>query len=581
MVGLCLSVQASAQTLAFPEAEGYGRYATGGRGGNVYYVTTLDDCSDTDLVPGTLRWALRDGDDTPRTILFKVCGTIYLTSKLKFAHPNVTIAGQTAPGGGICIAGACIYVCKPNVIIRHIRFRAGDIPNSSYPSLDVENAKNVIIDHCSMTWSMEECLTMYDNDSTTVQWCIIGEGLYYSKHIKGQRSYATQWGGEHSTMHHTLITHCYNRTPRFNGVRDDAHLNVGNHDHDAMVDSEFANNVIFNWGKANSLYGGENDTTVNHDSLGNAVGYCRVYMENNYFRAGPMTKAQIGAKAHYFVQGSMDNDYGQWYLNGNMYERSNTYNNSRNNYWKDATLALINEDNMYGYVEGKAERAFNLDGLTPSQAAFDQYVLTEKQDSSDLVIEPAEDAYVAVCQQAGASLPRYDEEDTRLLAEAAGLQAPQFRGDNAPGLGIIDSQDDITFVNGMDRFMVAGEVKTGYPLLDAAETDSLAEDTDLDGMPDLYETANGLDPNDASDGAALAANGYTNLENWLNGVASGTIDKTAYETLPYVSQMPQNTDPTAVEGVVVDSKPAILNINGTLYILKNGGKYTLSGQKIE
>ena len=280
-----------ANTPAFPTAEGYGKYATGGRGGNVYYVTRLDDCSDDNLVEGTLRWALRSGDDTPRTVLFQVCGTIYLNTKLKLAHPNITIAGQTAPGGGICIAGANIYICKPNIIIRHIRFRAGDIPNTNYPCLDVENTRNVILDHCSFTWSMEECLTLYDCDSTTVQWSIIGEGLYNSKHHKGQRSYATQWGGEHATMHHCLITNCVSRTPRFNGVRDEADLAHGKRNHDAQVDNEFVNNVIFNWGKRNSLYGGENDTTKNHDADGNPAGYNHVYMVNNYFRCGPTTMA--------------------------------------------------------------------------------------------------------------------------------------------------------------------------------------------------------------------------------------------------------------------------------------------------
>lgn len=243
---------------AFPGAEGFGKYATGGRGGKVYYVTRNDDCSDNNLVEGTLRWALRSGDDSPRTILFKTCGTIYLTSKLAFAHPNVTIDGSTAPGGGVCIAGYKFAVSKPNVIIRYMRFRAGDVPDKSNPAVDVENTKNVIIDHCSITWSMEECLTMYDCDSTTVQWSIIGEGLYASKNAKGVRAYATQWGGEHSSMHHCLITNSNSRSPRFNGVRN-ASKNPG--DHDQFVDSEFFNNVVFNWGKPNSLYGGECNTT--------------------------------------------------------------------------------------------------------------------------------------------------------------------------------------------------------------------------------------------------------------------------------------------------------------------------------
>ena len=160
-----------AQQLAFPEAEGYGKNASGGRGGNVYYVTRNDDCTDDNLVEGTLRWALRTGDDTPRTILFKTCGTIYLTSQLKFAHPNVTIAGQTAPGGGICIAGYKVYVCKPNVILRHLRFRAGDYASKSMPSLDVENTNNVIIDHCSFTcrWrNVSLCMTVIQLQSSIV-----------------------------------------------------------------------------------------------------------------------------------------------------------------------------------------------------------------------------------------------------------------------------------------------------------------------------------------------------------------------------------------------------------------------------
>lgn len=542
----CMHVQAQA-TLAFPEAEGFGKYATGGRGGNVYYVTSLADCTDANLVPGTLRWALRDGDDTPRTILFKVCGTIYLTSKLKLQHPNITIAGQTAPGGGICIAGANIYVCKPNVIIRHIRFRAGDVPNTNYPCLDVENTKNVIIDHCSMTWSMEECLTMYDCDSTTVQWTIIGEGLYNSKHHKGARSYATQWGGEHSTMHHCLITNCHSRTPRFNGVRDEADLQNGHHNHDAMVDSEFANNVIFNWGKQNSLYGGECDTTKNRVD-GVAMGYNHVYMENNYFRPGPTTKTALTEAKYRFVKGDSKSGFGSWLLRGNLFEAN----------------VPQNEDNYAGWL---------------SEAP----IITEKTDSSYVVEETAQEAYASVCQNAGAQLPRIDEEDGRLLAEAAGTIAPQFHGPTqSKWLGIIDSQDDITFAQ-QDYFLVGDSVVGGYPFLDALSGDSLVLDTDGDGLPDSYEVANSLNPNDAADGAVVTASGYSNLEVYLNGVASGTIDKTLYETLPYVSQEPEAPTPDAVEHAAVSNadEATLMKHNGVLIIRKNNQIYTLSGQKVD
>ena len=256
---LATSTAIFAQQPAFPGAEGWGRYATGGRaiderGSTVKYVTRLDDCSDDNLVEGTLRWALRSGDDTPRTILFAVSGTIKLTSRLKFAYPNVTMTGQSAPGGGVCISGANIYVCKDNVIIRHLRFRAGDEAGSNYSAIDIENTKHVIIDHCSFSWSMEENVTMYDNDSTTMQWCILSEPLYYSRHKKGVRGYGSQWGGEHSSFHHNLLAHCASRSPRLNGARD-GNTNYGSHDQ--YVDTEIANNVIFNWGKKEAVYGGE------------------------------------------------------------------------------------------------------------------------------------------------------------------------------------------------------------------------------------------------------------------------------------------------------------------------------------
>lgn len=526
------------QVVAFPEAEGFGRYASGGRGGKVYYVTSLADCSDADLVPGTLRWALRDGDDTPRTILFQVCGTIYLTSKLKFAHPNVTIAGQTAPGGGICIAGANIYVCKPNVIIRHIRFRAGDIPMSNFPALDVENTQKVILDHCSFSWSMEECVTMYDTDSTTMQYCIIGEGLYNSKHHKGARSYATQWGGEHSTMHHCLITNSYSRCPRFNGVRDEADLKNGKHNHDAQVVSEFANNVVFNWAKNNSLYGGECDTTKNRDAEDHLLGYNEVYMENNWFQVGPATTAKLSPSSKYrFVVPSSANGYGSWLIRGNRFSVDHALNSN------------------------------NIPSDWPAQAP----VLTTKRDSSYAVVQSAQEAYQSVCQLAGAQLPRLDEVDTRLLQEASGQVQPLYHGATLPNcLGIIDSQNDIT-LSRQDYFYVGDSIAGGYPFLDAVAGDSLVLDTDLDGLPDAYETARGLDPTNPADGAQLTPDGYSHLEVYLNGVASGEIDKTQYETLPYVSQQPlPPTDLRSVRWSAPSQAPHKVLYQGRLYILVNG-----------
>lgn len=535
-LGFCMlaAATASAQTPAFPEAEGFGMYATGGRGGKVYYVTRNDDCTDNNLVEGTLRWALRSGDDTPRTILFKTCGTIYLTSQLKFSHPNVTIAGQTAPGGGICIAGYKIYVCKPNVILRHLRFRAGDLAAKSMPSLDVENTSNVIIDHCSLTWSMEECLTMYDCDSTTVQYCIIGESLYNSRNAKGARAYATQWGGEHSTMHHCLITNSNSRSPRFNGVRDNS-KNPG--DHDQFVDSEFFNNVVFNWGKSNSLYGGECDPTINE---GNS--YNRVYMKGNYFRPGPTTKACV-TKNRYIVEASNKNKgMGQWLLEGNKFELSSAFAPSTNT-WTDAVLKKIAADNYYGISSSDAGRTVNVTNGTAANFLSNN-VLKEQDVKSGLAVETADEAYAKVVAQAGASMPRYDEVDRRLLDEAAGTLEPQYcgRDDNgnpSRGLGIIDSQKDVQLAE-HDTFQGIYEAADGtktevtvtdWPFLGLRDGEKFVEDTDADGLPDAYEKEVGLDATNPADGAVIGADGYSNLERYLNGVANGTIDKSKYETV--------------------------------------------------
>lgn len=514
--------------VSFPGAEGYGRFTTGGRaidgrGANVYYVTRLDDCADNNLVEGTLRWALKTGDDTPRTILFKVSGTIYLTSRLSGVHPNVTIAGQTAPGGGICLAGYQMKLSS-NSIVRHIRFRAGDLPNSSMSQIDVENVSNIILDHCTFAWSMEENLTMYDTKYTTVQWCIFSEPLYDSRNSKGNRAYGAQWGGEHSTLHHCLFASCNSRSPRFNGVRSSVN--------DRQVDSEFLNNVIFNWGNHNSLYGGE-------CSAGGATDYNRVYMINNYYKPGPATKKGTTG-SRYFVRpsGGSIGEAGEWYLSGNKFETGSKWAGTAD-FWKDDVLEKVNADNYWGYLSSEKGRAIEFWSMTPSQALYDQKLLKSLPAGYVLTMtcETADQAYDKVVSQAGASLPRYDEVDARILAEAAGLQDPQFGGAFGSKMGIIDSPDDIT-LNQHDDFAAlyeGDEAKdnkeidvTCYPRLQGDSYDEQVIDTDGDGLPDDYETANGLNPNDGSDGQRLTASGYSNLEIFLNGVADRTIDMTEY-----------------------------------------------------
>lgn len=517
--------------VSFPGAEGYGRFTTGGRavdgrGSKVYYVTRLDDCADDNLVEGTFRWAVKSGDDTPRTVLFKVSGTIYLTSRLSGLKPNLTIAGQTAPGGGICIGGHQMKL-PSNSIVRHIRFRAGDLPNKSMSELDVENVNNVILDHCTFAWSMEENLTMYDCDYTTVQWCIFEEPLYNSRNSKGARAYGAQWGGEHGTMHHCLFAHCVSRSPRFNGVRSSVN--------DRHVDAEFINNVIFNWGTHNSVYGGECSTGVEGD-------YNRTYMINNYYKPGPLTKDGTSYARHFVTAtGENINQLGEWYLSGNKFETGSKW--ARNdNRWKDEVLEKVNADNYYGFLDtsNKRERAIAMWSAGYTQDIYDQKLLKSLPAGYELTIknyDTADEAYDKVVKQAGASLPRYDENDTRVLMEAAGEIDPQFGGERGAKLGVIDSPTDITL---QDHDVLAAlymgddpkddkEIDvTFFPRLQGDSFDAQVLDTDGDGLPDAYETEVGLNPNDPKDGQALAESGYSNLELFLNGVADGTIDATQY-----------------------------------------------------
>lgn len=511
-----------ADLISFPGAEGYGRFTTGGRavdgrGSKVYYVTRLDDTGEE----GTFRWAVTTGDDTPRTVLFKVSGTIYLTKNVDIKS-NTTIAGQTAPGGGICLCGYRVKLGS-NIIVRHIRFRAGDLPKSSMSPLGVENVKNIVLDHCSIGWSMEENLTLYDCDYTTTQWCIFAEGLYDSRNSKGNRAYGAQWGGEHGTMHHSLFANNNSRSPRFNGVRPNTH--------DRHADNEFVNNVIYNWGSVNAIYGGECST-------GTASDYNRVYMINNYYKPGPATKDAAGSRRYWVsASGGNINEVGQWYLKGNKFELSSQWAPS-SSIWSDAELKKVNEDNYYGFVANNSSRAMNFWSVSPSQALADKALLTTlPYELSGMTYETADEAYQKVVRQAGASLPRYDEVDARVLAEAAGTQSPRFGGARGSKLGIIDSPSDITLQE-HDVFAAlyegdnASDNKeidvTCYPRLQGDSYDAQVVDTDGDGLPNAYETEAGLNPNDASDGQKLTTSGYSNLEIFLNGVADGLIDAKKY-----------------------------------------------------
>ncbi|HET7732795.1 MAG TPA: pectate lyase [Paludibacter sp.] len=383
---------AYAQTPAFPGAEGGGMYTTGGRGGKVLYVTSLAD----DGSKGTLRWAVYQKG--PRTVLFNVSGIISLTKPLSIKNDSLTIAGQSAPGDGICIKDYDVFVGANNVIIRFMRFRLGDLVKEHEPdAYGGRDHKNVIIDHCSSSWSVDECASFYSNENFTMQWCIISEALNNSEHPKGAHGYGGIWGGKNATFHHNLIADNNSRNPRFNGFKR-AGLKYNNSQDEERVD--FRNNVIYNWGD-HSSYGGESGTF-------NIVA--------NYFKAGQGTNPKIKDR---ITQVDMDADpaqcppgYGKYFIDGNFV----------------FGFPEVTKDNWKGVSIDK--------GIDPLACkALKPYECTAVKTQS------AEVAYEKVLTFAGASYRR-DAIDTRVTSEVkTGVNT--YKGKLTGRAGLIDSQSDV------------------------------------------------------------------------------------------------------------------------------------------
>lgn len=469
IVTLVMSLSCFAQeseVIAFPGAEGWGRYATGGRGGRVVFVTNTHDYTSSETpIEGSFRAAMHSEGNDPIIVVFRTSGRIDLKDVLKVTRGNITIAGQTAPGDGICLSGRRIYFSGENYIIRYMRFRSGDGSASNESSLNIENARNVIVDHCSMSWSVEENVTMYDNKYTTMQWCIISEPLYSSCHGKGNRGYGAQWGGEHSTYHHNLIAHCVSRSPRLNGVRDDSE------GHDYQVTQEVVNNVIYNWGKKEAVYGGEL-----YSQLEGA--YCHNILRNNYYKAGPATwKQQYRWFARLSYKESDSHagagNYGLWYIDGNYMELQPHRPNPTNDKFK-GDYTPINEDNWYKSNTSSSDKGVDLQGSLYEGDSIYQRLYALPLDSSGVAITSAGEAYEAVLAHAGCRLPHLDAIDTRILDEAAGRIAPVYGGTYGSETGIIDSPEDVG----------------GYPLYN---TTTAPIDNDNDGMADEWESLKGVD----------------------------------------------------------------------------------------
>jgi hypothetical protein len=442
-----------AQILAFPGAEGFGRLASGGRGGDVYIVTNLNDAG-----AGSLREGIANRTaGVPRTIVFAISGTIYLNSTLRINDGDLTIAGQSAPGDGICLAH---YPIDPsgssNVIIRFLRSRLGDTSGKENDAFSCRSANTVIVDHCSFSWSVDETATSYDNTNFTMQWCVISESLRDSLHSKGPHGYGAIWGGLGATYHHNLIAHHDSRNPRFNGAR--THGTAGE-----LVDMR--NNVIYNW-CGNSTYGGE-PTDAGLPARHNMI--------NNYYKDGPATPS--GARRYRILDptpnpASTGAEYSLFHIAGNHTTAS----------------ATVSADNWDGGVQVIDP------ALLPGIRENNPFAMPAP------VTQPAVDAYPVVISHAGCTRPARDTHDTRIVAEVTNGSFT-YRGSKGDLPGIIDSQADVG----------------GWPVLNSTAPPA---DGDADGMPDAWETARDLNPADPADRNATNPAGYTNLELYLNELAA-------------------------------------------------------------
>jgi hypothetical protein len=451
---LLFPLKSFSQTPAFPGAEGGGMYTTGGRGGAVYYVNTLADNStgNSTTHEGSLRWCLAQSGK--RTILFKVSGIITLGSQLSISKGDVTIAGQTAPGDGICLRYYTTYVGSNNVIIRYMRFRLGDTAQQENDAIWGRNQSNIILDHCSMSWCVDECASFYSNKNFTMQWCLLAESLKNSIHDKGAHGYGGIWGGENATFHHNMLIHHDSRNPRFNGWKRSG-LSYSSTITEERLD--YRNNVIYNWG-SNSAYGGE------------AAGHYNVV--NNYYKCGPATSCknrivQIWADA----STAYGLPYGLFYLTGNY---------------------------VYGYPNVTSNNSTGIDNKT--SVAVSSLLVSTPFSFYPVTTHTAEKAFEKVLSHVGCSLTR-DTIDKRLALEAKN-GTTTYTGSIGGTKGIIDTQAD---VGGWPEYK-----STNAPV-----------DTDIDGMPDEWESSHGLNPASAADGITYTLDSqYTNLEVYLNSLVS-------------------------------------------------------------
>ena len=462
---------------AFITAEGFGKYATGGRGGEVVTVTSLAD----DNSEGTLRWAFNQHNGKPITIVFAVSGEIKLTSQLNVNRRDWTLAGQTAPGDGIVITHNKVnFGGSQNFIVRNVRFRIGQNDTSgnliAQNACGAENCSNFIFDHCTFGWSVEENINSFDSHFHTIQYCIVHEGLYNAGHSKGARGYGCQWGGSPATYHHNLLAHNKSRSCRFNGARGE----------DYVVFLEYINNVNYNWGNWNACYGAENTANINEFNGFNSAHECNFI--GNYYKPGPASASNsVFFSSSYARDGATSWGPSKWYLEGNVLEGKTSANNDN---W-----SAVNAE-TYSLTQIKSTEKFN-----PTMPYY-RYSLSGNVGQYDYPLyaytayESANDAYNTVLSKVG-TINR-DRVEQRIIDEVRDGQA-NYGGSYGTKKGIIDNE---TNAEGFYAYATDYNVPT---------------DTDKDGMPDEWEKANGLDAN-VADNNRVNIDGYTALEVYLGSL---------------------------------------------------------------
>ena len=544
---------------AFPGAEGHGRYITGGRGGEIRHVTNLNDSG-----AGSLREALQGND--AKTIVFDVSGYIDLKSQLDITS-NTTIAGQTAPYPGITLRYYTIYFGKcDNVIVRFLRFRRSQVKdvNDGADATWGRKHNQIMLDHCSFSWSIDEVASFYDNNNFTMQWCTVSESLTNPGHSKGAHGYGGIWGGKLASFHHNLIAHVTNRAPRFNGARyqwDGYKTNMyydqyqwGNYVQAENVD--LRNCVMYNYQSGSACYGGPGGGYIN--------------IVNNYYKAGPsnnsnktVTKVTVGASGNSTPE-ELTGMTSRYFINGNYVTAAGS-GKEANYDWKgvdyDGGTILVDGEryskdpnHMYGNNVTYAEK----DGVD-----YVKIKLDEPCPTGDVTTHTAEKTYEKVLAYCGASLYR-DDVDSRNMEEVRTGTAT-YTGPVTKKPGQLD------FINDPE-----GEQNEAYPSFPELSSENRPEnyDTDGDGMPDEWETANGLNPNDANDANTFTVDTekgwYTNVEVYLNSIvedimkggnadAETTINeyypaciKTAIRSLKSTSSI-LNTEYYSLEGFRLDA----------------------------